>query len=144
MCIQIAGAVALTIAIHKLIKIKSLSLQKFRRIQSAHHWQRYKQLRNLTVTAICKEKQFFLSSSYKHNSSRQFWRNLFSFSGYTSFPFPSPIHLLNPLLLNNHFIDSLPSNHYPSILSIISYSPPPQSVIHLILMLSQCMIFISF
>ena len=64
--------------------------------------------------AVRHEKKPFLSTSLTTNSSFQFLRNFRAFGGAQSASASIPLHLRNPSLMNNHFLDTLPSSSYSS------------------------------
>ena len=116
----------LTVAVRKLIAKKNQALRKARLSRSSSDWQRYSVLRNMTATAIRREKRSFIKSSSRRSSSQQFWISLSSLGGRASVTPDIPDHLLDPDLLNNHFIDSLPSSSCSSSLLdhyLTSHSP---------------------
>ncbi|KYN38484.1 hypothetical protein ALC56_07130 [Trachymyrmex septentrionalis] len=92
-------------AFKKLITLKRRALIKFRCTQL--DWQRYKVLRNDVTCVIRREKKSFLCSCLFSNSSRQFWRNLLTLGETRSSSITVPVHLLDPSLLNNYFVDFL-------------------------------------
>ena len=104
----------LTIAVRSLISQKNRALCKYRNTRLPCHWQLYKKLRNLTAAAIRREKRSFINSRTSEFSMRRFWSCLSSLGGHSSSSYVIPEHLLDPDLLNNHFINSLPSMSLPS------------------------------
>ncbi|KYN22047.1 hypothetical protein ALC57_05563 [Trachymyrmex cornetzi] len=92
-----------------LISLKRRALNKFRQIRLKIDWLCFCELHNSTTTAIRREKKSFLSSSLAFASPRDFWRNFFSLGAMSSSSPSIYTHLLDPFLLNNYFIDSLPS-----------------------------------
>ena len=100
----------LNTAVRKLISLKRRALLRFKRTRSDPDWRRYKQLRNEVNCAIRREKKAYLSNSLSSNSPRQFWRNLSVLGGTASPSRSLPSHLLDPKLMNDYFIDSLPSS----------------------------------
>ena len=97
-------------AARRFIELKRHALLRFRRSQSPVDWRCYKGLWNGGNIAVHREK-VFLSTSLTIDSSLQFWKNLRVLSSAQSSA-SIPLHLRNLSLLDNHFLDSLPSSSY--------------------------------
>jgi len=81
---------------------------------------------------VRREKKSFLSTSLTTDSSLQFWKNLLGDARSSSASIP--LHLRNPSLLNNHFLDTLPSSSYffNSFTHPLSYSPHVSSIFNFV------------
>lgn len=94
----------LTNSIKCMIADKDKALAKFKRSKNINDWKHYKQLRNLTVASIRREKSAFLKVLERDPDKQKIWHALNQLNVRNK-PFQEiPEKLKNPMEINNYFI----------------------------------------
>lgn len=90
-----------------LKNLRNKALTKFKRTKNPQHWSYYKQLRNLTTSAIKREKKAYLEQRLQDGSNM--WDELNKMNIYNKKSKAEiPEKLCNANAINTYFIDSLP------------------------------------
>jgi hypothetical protein len=86
-------------------RLRNKALDKFKKSKKSEHWVYYKQLRNLTTSAIRSEKKAYLNYKFTNCSQKQKWQELKKVNIYTKSTFNLPENLKNVNDINKYFID---------------------------------------
>lgn len=95
-----------------LISLRDKAKLKFKKTKRTAHWEYYKQLRNYTEVAIKNEKRAYLNTKFRTNDSKVIWKELKSLNINKQKHSDLPLHLKNPNMINDYFINSIPKSDY--------------------------------
>lgn len=99
-------------------KLREKALKKFKSSGAPAHWTYYKQLRNLTTTAIKSEKKAYLRHKFQNCNIKDKWRELKKLNIVKNKNIEIPDNLKNADAINNFFITS---NNSPPNDDLIKY-----------------------
>lgn len=99
----------LTHNIRTMIKLRNKAKLKFKKSKSTAHWDEYKQLRNLTEVSIKNEKKAYFNYKLNTRNSKVVWKELSGLNIKKRSP-ALPACLRDPNVINNYFIESIPSS----------------------------------
>lgn len=93
----------LTQGLKLIMRERDKALQKFKRTKTGTDWERYKELRNYTVSMVRAEKKAYLNFVLRQNNPRQTWKTLSQLNVRSSHDSHLPLDLSDPNKINNHF-----------------------------------------
>jgi len=93
--------------------LRNKALNKFKETKKSEHWIYYKQLRNLTTSAIRSEKKAYLNYKFSNCSQKQKWQELKKTNIYSKTVYNLPENLKNVNDINKYFIDVSKSINAP-------------------------------
>lgn len=100
----------LTDTLKILMKLRDNAKSRYRRTNAPAHFIYYKQLRNLTNSAVKREKKIYFSNI--RGDPRHFWKGLRNMGIVNTKPKPKiPAHLNDPDEMNKFFIQSVPAGN---------------------------------
>ena len=98
----------ITSTVKDMMRLRDRSLLRFRGSRRPADWSSYKELRNLTNTAIRREKRAYLDHCDRTKSASDMWRSLRLCGTYKNCNNKSiPAHLNNATEINNYFVNSI-------------------------------------
>lgn len=89
--------------IRLMIRLRNKALNRFRTTRNPNHWIYYKELRNLTTSAIRAEKKAYLNTIFRQGNTKQKWQELKKINVIKNKSNNIPEHLSNVNDLNNYF-----------------------------------------
>lgn len=90
-----------------MMSTRDKALARFKKSTSPAHWEYYKSLRNLTTSAIRKEKKAYIDHSFHSNEPKVLWQKLKNLSIRLESEYNLPSALANADEINNFFISSV-------------------------------------
>ncbi|KAI4468010.1 endonuclease-reverse transcriptase [Holotrichia oblita] len=108
----------LTDTIKTMQTLRDRAFKRYEHSKSPSHWDYYKSLRNLTTEAIRTEKRIYMESKISKigQNSKKTWKLLRDTGLVTKRVKEIPLHLLNADMINQHFIDSVPTLHLDRVM----------------------------
>ena len=98
----------ITYTIREMMRLRDRALNKFRARRHPTDWVSYKELRNLTNSAIRREKRAYLDHCSRTKTAQDVWKGLRLCGAYKgSSNVGIPAHLNNATAINNYFISSV-------------------------------------
>lgn len=94
-------------------KLRNKALAKFKRTEQREHWSYYKQLINLTNTAIIAEKKAYLKHKFDNSNIKEKWKELKKLNITKNRNIEIPEHLNDVDTINNYFVNSSNNNASP-------------------------------
>ena len=101
----------LTANLKLLMKDRDRALQKYKGTKLQNDWAMYKELRNLTVSAVRREKKIYIEYVVKQKNPKKTWSTLRNLNIQTGNNYKDlPRHLSDPEKINNYFSQFFQNN----------------------------------